>query len=133
VDIHGCDPAIIRDADAIKSFTKELCKKLDVKMFGETVVVNFGEDPRVSGFSLVQLIETSLVSGHFANQTNSVYLDVFSCKFFEARTIVDYALSFFRGTSFNAHCILRGCDPFPEKYLEQFSERNIVLNSRAGQ
>ncbi|MFH1444677.1 MAG: S-adenosylmethionine decarboxylase [Candidatus Peregrinibacteria bacterium] len=130
-DIHGCNPDIIRDADAIKLFTKKLCDKLGMKMFGETVVVDFGDDPRVSGFSLTQLIETSLVSGHFANQTNSVYLDVFSCKHYNAQTIVDFALSFFEGTSFNAHCILRGCDRFPAEYLEKFSKRNIVLNQTA--
>ena len=133
VDIHDCNPTIIRDALAIKRFTKELCTRLDVNMFGETIVVDFGTDPKVSGFSLVQLIETSLVSGHFANQTNAVYLDVFSCKFYEAQKIVEYALSFFQGKSYNAHCSLRGCDAFPKAYLEKFAERNIVLNSKVDQ
>ena len=132
VDIHDCSPALIRDADAIKRFTVELCKKLGVKMFGETIVVDFGSDPKVSGFSLVQLIETSLVSGHFANQTNAVYLDVFSCKFYEAQKIIDYALSFFQGKSYNAHCILRGCDEFPRAYQEKFADRNITLKSKSG-
>lgn len=133
VDIHDCNPTLVRDAEAIKRFTKELCRRLDVKMFGETVIVDFGSDPRVSGFSLVQLIETSLVSGHFANQTNAVYLDVFSCRFYDAQKIVDFALSFFQGKSYNAHCALRGCDAFPRAYLEQFAERNIVLNSKVDQ
>ncbi|OGJ73548.1 hypothetical protein A3G69_01595 [Candidatus Peribacteria bacterium RIFCSPLOWO2_12_FULL_53_10] len=133
VDIHDCNPTIIRDALAIKRFTKELCTRLDVNMFGETIVVDFVTDPKVSGFSLVQLIETSLVSGHFANQTNAVYLDVFSCKFYEAQKIVEYALSFFQGKSYNAHCSLRGCDAFPKAYLEKFAERNIVLNSKVDQ
>ena len=96
-------------------------------------VVDFGSDPRVSGFSLVQLIETSLVSGHFANQTNAVYLDVFSCRFYEAQKIVDFALSFFQGKTYNAHCSLRGCDSFPKAYLEKFAERNIVLNNKVDQ
>ncbi len=129
IDIHGCNPALVRDADAIKVFVKELCVKIDMKRFGETVVVNFGEDERVAGFSMTQLIETSLISAHFANQTNSVYLDVFSCKFYEAQTVIDYALSFFRGTSYNAHCLLRGCAEFPKAYQREFSGRNIVLNT----
>lgn len=130
VDIHNCNPNTIRSKSAIERFTKELCKRLGVKMFGETVVVDFGEDPRVSGFSLVQLIETSLVSGHFANQTNSVYLDVFSCKFYDAREIIDFALSFFEGRSHNAHCILRGCEAFPDTYLRTFAKRNIILQAK---
>ncbi|MFA6039510.1 MAG: S-adenosylmethionine decarboxylase [Candidatus Peribacteraceae bacterium] len=129
IDIHGCDPALVRDADAIKLFVKELCVKIDMKRFGDTLVVNFGEDEKVAGFSMTQLIETSLISAHFANQTNSVYLDVFSCKFYEAQTVIDYALSFFRGTSYNAHCLLRGCAEFPKAYQQEFSGRNIVLNT----
>lgn len=131
VDVHGCDPALVRDAAAIKLFTKVLCEKIGMKRFGETTVVNFGEDERVAGFSMTQLIETSLVSAHFANQTNSVYLDVFSCKFYEAQTVIDYALSFFKGTSYNAHCLLRGCAKFPKEYQKAFSDRNIVLDSRS--
>jgi S-adenosylmethionine/arginine decarboxylase-like enzyme len=129
VDIHDCNPALVRDAEAIKAFTAELCRRIDMKRFGETVVVNFGEAEEVAGFSMTQLIETSLISAHFANQTNSVYLDVFSCKFYDAQKMIDYALSFFKGTSFNAHCVLRGCEEFPKGYQKEFSNRNIVLNS----
>lgn len=129
LDVHDCDPALVRDADAIKFFTKELCEKIGMKRFGETVVVNFGEDEKVAGFSMTQLIETSLISAHFANQTNSVYLDVFSCKFYEAQTVIDYALSFFKGKSYNAHCLLRGCAEFPKEYQKKFSNRNIILDT----
>lgn len=129
IDIHDCDPAVIRDADAIKLFTQILCEKIGMKRFGETVVVNFGEDERVAGFSMTQLIETSLVSGHFANQTNSVFLDIFSCKFYDAQTVIDYALEFFKGKRFNAHCLLRGCTEFPKTYQKNFSGRNILLHT----
>lgn len=131
VDVHDCNPKTIRDADAVKHFTKELCARLDVKMFGETTVVDFGADPKVTGFSLVQLIETSLISGHFGDGKNTkfAYLDVFSCKYYDPQIIVDYAVEFFEGQSFNAHTILRGCEKFPEKYISQFAERNIILDS----
>jgi S-adenosylmethionine decarboxylase len=65
--------------------------------FGTTVVVNFGEDPRVSGFSMTQLIETSLISGHFANNTNAIYLDVFSCKAYPPYKTAEFARKFFEG------------------------------------
>ncbi|MDD5623630.1 MAG: S-adenosylmethionine decarboxylase [Candidatus Peribacteraceae bacterium] len=129
VDIHDCNPALIRDANAIKAFTAELCVRIDMKRFGETVVVDFGDAEEVAGFSMTQLVETSLVSAHFANLTNSVYLDVFSCKYYDAQKMIDYALSFFRGKSYNAHCVLRGCEEFPKGYQREFSDRNIVLNS----
>jgi hypothetical protein len=66
-----------------------------MRRFGETQVIHFGEDERVAGFSMVQLIETSLISGHFANLTNAVYLDVFSCKLYDPQTVQDFAMEFF--------------------------------------
>jgi S-adenosylmethionine decarboxylase len=49
---------------------------------------------------MVQLIETSLISGHFANLTNSIYLDVFSCKAYSPRIIAEFAKDYFKADSF---------------------------------
>ncbi len=97
IDIYGCTPETIRDADAIRRFVAELCDLIDMKRFGDTQVVHFGEDERVAGFSMVQLIETSLISAHFANQTNAVYLDVFSCKPYDAEAVEAFSKNFFGG------------------------------------
>jgi S-adenosylmethionine/arginine decarboxylase-like enzyme len=97
IDIYECDPELIRNADEIKRFVAELCDLIEMKRFGETQVVHFGEDERVAGFSMVQLIETSLISAHFANQTHTVYLDVFSCKAYNPETVAAFSLDFFKG------------------------------------
>jgi S-adenosylmethionine/arginine decarboxylase-like enzyme len=96
-DIYDCDPATIRDADAIRRFVAELCELIEMKRFGETLVVHFGEDEKVAGYSMVQLIETSLISAHFANLTNTTYLDVFSCKPYDPETVAAFAQKFFGG------------------------------------
>jgi S-adenosylmethionine decarboxylase len=46
---------------------------------------------------MVQLIETSLVSAHFAEDSNAVYLDIFSCKWYDADAAAAFATEFFRG------------------------------------
>jgi S-adenosylmethionine/arginine decarboxylase-like enzyme len=97
IDIYGCNPDAIRDADLIKRFTAELCDLIEMKRFGETQVVHFGEDDRVAGYSMVQLIETSLISAHFANQSNTLYLDVFSCKSYDPDTVREFARKYFGG------------------------------------
>lgn len=107
VDIRECNPEIIRDAVMIKDFVIGLCSLIDMKRFGETQVVHFGEDARVAGFSMVQLIETSLISAHFVNATNTVYLDIFSCKAYDADGAAKYALEFFRGKDYGVHTLLR--------------------------
>lgn len=107
VDLYGCDPAAVRSADAIARFARELCDRLGVKRFGDPVIVRFGADPRVYGYSLVQLIETSLVSAHFAEDTNAVYLDIFSCRWYDARAAAAYAREFFRAESVRVQSCLR--------------------------
>jgi S-adenosylmethionine decarboxylase len=107
IDLHACDPALIRDADKIKQFVIELCDLIKMKRFGECTVVDFGDDPRVSGFSMTQLIETSLISAHFANQTNNVYLDVFSCKCYDPAAAAEFAKKFFAARDYTLHYTFR--------------------------
>lgn len=97
IDVYDCNPDLIRDADAIRRFVAELCELIEMKRFGETQIVHFGEDEVVAGFSMTQLIETSLISGHFANLSNAVYLDVFSCKPYDPETAQAFAEEFFQG------------------------------------
>src|SRR3990167_4576172 len=97
VDVKNCDPAIIRDAAKIKEYVVELCQLIEMKRFGECQVVHFGEDEKVAGFSMVQLIETSLISGHFANATNAAYIDIFSCKTYDPAVVAAFTKEFFKG------------------------------------
>ncbi len=103
IDIYDCNPASIRDADLIRRFVAELCDLIDMRRFGETLVVHFGEEERVAGYSMVQLIETSLISAHFANASNAVYLDVFSCKMYDPQVVAEFARSYFGGSRCVSH------------------------------
>ncbi|NNG02389.1 MAG: S-adenosylmethionine decarboxylase [Desulfobacteraceae bacterium] len=107
IDIYDCDPDIIRNAEIIRQFVVELCDLIEMKRFGETQVVHFGEDERVAGYSMVQLIETSLISAHFANLTNTVYLDVFSCKPYDPEIVRTFSQAFFEGTHSALNVTLR--------------------------
>ncbi|MDX2470377.1 MAG: S-adenosylmethionine decarboxylase [SAR324 cluster bacterium] len=99
IDLKSCNPETIRSKDAIANFAKELVELIKMKAYGDPQVVHFGEDPKVSGYSLVQLIETSLISGHFAEETNAVYLDVFSCKEYDPKVAGEFAKTFFQADS----------------------------------
>lgn len=101
LDLSNCDPNIIRDKELIENFVIELCDLIDMKRFGECTVVHFGEDEKVAGYSMTQLIETSLISAHFANLTNAAYINVFSCKEFDPRTVEDFCVAYFKATDVN--------------------------------
>ncbi|MDO8624033.1 MAG: S-adenosylmethionine decarboxylase [bacterium] len=107
IDLHHCNADTIRDAERIKQFVCELCDKIGMKRFGECTVVNFGEDESIAGYSMTQLIETSLISAHFANASNTTYLDVFSCKFYSPTVAADFAKEFFGASDYNLAVALR--------------------------
>ncbi len=103
LDIYDCSPQIIRNAEKIRRYVIELCDLIEMKRFGECQVVHFGEEERVAGFSMVQLIETSLISGHFANLTNAAYIDIFSCKAYDPEKVAHFTLSYFEGKHLETH------------------------------
>ena len=107
LDLHGCNPSLIRDAEAIQRFTVELCDMLGVQRFGPTQIVRFGRDPLVYGYSMVQLIETSLVSAHFAEDSDAVYLDIFSCKYYDPQVAAEYSGRFFESQDVSGVVTLR--------------------------
>ncbi len=107
IDLYDCDPELIRSADEIKRFVYELCDLIEVTRFGECTVVHFGEREEIAGYSMTQLIETSLVSGHFANKTNTAYLDVFSCKYYDPEIVAAKAKEFFKAKEVRLNSVLR--------------------------
>lgn len=98
VDLHDCRPEAIRDRDHIEAYVIALCKLIGMKRFGGCQVVHFGKG-RVAGYSMLQLIETSLISGHFANDSNRAYLDVFSCKGYDPAVVEEFSRKFFGARS----------------------------------
>jgi len=99
IDLHDCDPEKIRSKDVITQFSIDLCEYIKMKRFGEPIVVRFGADPRVQGYSLAQLIETSLISGHFAEDTDRAFIDVFSCKEYPPKLCAEFCKQYFGAKS----------------------------------
>jgi hypothetical protein len=56
---------------------------------------------------MIQLIETSLISGHFANDTDRAYLDIFSCKGYDPATVEEFSRDFFGARSSSSSVLLR--------------------------
>jgi S-adenosylmethionine/arginine decarboxylase-like enzyme len=82
LDCASCNSDSIRSAETIREFAKTLVKTIDMVAYGEPTIVHFGSDNK-AGYTLVQLIETSNICAHYVEETNDMYLDVFSCKPFQ--------------------------------------------------
>lgn len=84
VDAAQCDSKCISSKKVIETFIKKLVPAIDMIAYGAPRIVRFGEG-NTEGYTLVQLIQTSCISAHFSEETNSVYLDIFSCKSFDPK------------------------------------------------
>ena len=71
LDCAGCDADAIRSHEVIYRFTKQLVRDIDMVPYGEPQIVNFGSGNK-AGYTLVQLIETSNICAHFANEDNTL-------------------------------------------------------------
>ncbi len=107
IDLYECDLALMQNADAIREFVKVLCDRIKMRRYGETQVVFFGDEPRVQGFSMTQLIETSLISAHFADASRAIYLDVFSCAPYNSEEVAKFAAKYFKAKRYNLHVVQR--------------------------
>ena len=81
-----CVPHSIRSQANITHFAKNLVKKIEMVPYGDPQVVMFGSGNK-KGYTLVQLIETSNITAHFVEETDDLYLDVFSCKPFHPKDV----------------------------------------------
>ncbi len=95
IDLEDCNPALIKSASHIKEYVCELCNLIGMKRFGDPIIVHFGQEEHIAGYSLVQLIETSLISGHFANASNAAYIDIFSCKSYDTQAAAQFTADWF--------------------------------------
>ncbi len=108
LDLYRCDPKKIRSKKALQKYVDTLCKLIKMKQYGKTLIPHFGHDkPFTSGYSLVQLIETSSITGHFSELWNSAHINIFSCKTYDPKKAVDFTKKFFGAKSMAKRYLLR--------------------------
>ena len=96
IDLKHCDPKTIRSAKKLEQFLIKICEHIKVKRWGEPIIANFGKGDKIAGYSIVQLIETSLISGHFVDKTNAAYINLFSCDYFDPLEAAEFTKKFFK-------------------------------------
>ena len=74
--------------------------------YGDPQVVHFGSGNK-AGYTLVQLIQTSNICAHFVEETNDIYLDVFSCKDFKESDVRAIVSDYFKPGIIDARLFIR--------------------------
>src|SRR5258708_40329423 len=113
LDMHSCDTERF-NRPALDAFFSELCDLIDM----EKCVVHFWDDVDVSledqqtsahtkGTSAVCFILTSSIVIHTLDILESVYINIFSCKEFDATAAEQFTTEWFRSASCKATFIQR--------------------------
>ena len=109
LDCAGCDHDSITSYDNIYNFAKQLVNDIDMVAYGEPQIVNFGSGNK-AGYTLVQLIETSNICGHFVDKNGNAYIDVFSCKPFDNNEVIKTVEKYFSPEKIRLNYITRNAD-----------------------
>lgn len=109
LDLYDCDLDKISSGEDIKKYLIELCDNvIHMVRYGDPIVEHFGhENPITAGYSMVQLIETSCVSGHFSEHKKSCYINIFSCKWFDMEKAAEFTKDFFGAKDINRRLVDR--------------------------
>lgn len=109
VNAASCCPHSIRNARLITSFSHALVHRIKMDPYGDPQVVHFGTGNK-AGYTLVQLIQTSNICAHFVEETNDIYLDVFSCKDFKEADVRAIVSDYFKPGKIETALLIRDVD-----------------------
>lgn len=107
LDCGGCDQKKIKDKNHIWVFVKTLIKRVGMKAHGNMMIENLLEGTDNEGYSVLQMIVTSNITCHFVNKTSAAYIDLFSCKEFEAEIVIATVKEFFSPASIKLNFVER--------------------------
>lgn len=108
IDLFECDPRVITSQTKLQEYVDKLCKLIKMKKYGKTILAHFGENhPHTKGYSLIQLIETSSITGHFSELWNSAYINIFSCKKYDYTLAKKFTKQFFKAKRMKSRFIIR--------------------------
>ena len=113
LDLHECD-ATLFTRQSIEQFCSELCDLIDMERcdlhFWDDVGVPEEErqtSPKTKGTSAVQFILTSTIVIHTLDLMKAAYVNIFSCKEFDADEAAKFTANWFGSEDWTANVVIR--------------------------
>ncbi len=109
LNLEECDEEVITSRVKLKKYVDELCELIGMQKYGKILLPYFGERAEYTkGYSLVQLIETSSIIGHFSDYWKIAYINIFSCKNYDADLAKKFTKKYFAAKRVKSRLITRG-------------------------
>ena len=107
LDLHDCDVTLF-NRESIIYYLVILCDKIRMDM-EDRHFWDYEDDPEgkekapphLKGTSCVQFIKTSNITIHVLDDLRKVFINIFSCKDFETKTVGRFTANFFKGKVVN--------------------------------
>jgi S-adenosylmethionine/arginine decarboxylase-like enzyme len=105
IDLEKCNFEKIKNTDVLRDFAIGICDYINVPRHIEPTITHVGNNPRLSGYSLVQLLESSSIIGHFKDFDGNAFIDIFSCKPYQPRAAATFCKKYFNAQRMNVRYI----------------------------
>lgn len=111
LDCGKCNPSLMSDYNNVATWIDDLVISIDMQPIGPPrIEYTAGDMVDKAGFTVVQVIVTSSITAHFVDAYGQIYLDVFSCKPFDAEVVEASVRHHFGCTTFRKYFLTRQAD-----------------------
>lgn len=108
LDLHKCNKELMTK-EVLDQYFDELCKLIDMEQVKRMYWIEdegidpqeYKDNPHLQGVSAVQFIKTSNITVHTISGLGNVYINIFSCKDFDARLAEGFSIGFWDGIKTN--------------------------------
>ena len=113
LDIHDCETTEF-NRKGLTRFFEELCELIDMERCDlhfwdyEGCPEEYEKAPaHLKGTSAIQFIKTSNITVHALDDLKRIYLNIFSCKYFDIRIVRRFTEGFFGGKAVSSTGVIR--------------------------
>lgn len=117
LDLHNCNPSKFNRKD-IENYFIELCDLIDMERedlhfwdYEDVPQEEIPTEPHLVGTSAIQFIKTSNITMHTLDIMKAIYLNIFSCKDFDAEEAKEFTEKWFEGETASFKVIKRHKKP----------------------
>lgn len=106
INLYSCNLKSISSPIAIKKYIRAIVKIVDMVAHGPIYIDRFGIG-ELEGYSAMQFIETSSITVHCDEPGRRCFIDIFSCKDFDAQKAEQFSKKFFAASKSQATILKR--------------------------
>ena len=106
IDLGKCPYSLLTNPKKLKEFSEKLCKEIKMIPHGKPMIDRFGYG-KLEGYSMMQFIETSTITVHLDEVGMRAFIDIFTCKRFDAEKAKKFCKNFFKAKTMKAKSWMR--------------------------